>query len=155
MCGAIVSILHCGTRSSTSMCRSILGFLPRTVPVRQYPPQLQLDLSASIRNHHSMITHRAEGVQYLTSGPYETGRRGRDYRDVLVACPEVRYCAASAPTLIKSADACVASYVQDERPTAGIKRLLNKTTANYSGTEPLWDRIHCLVNHKTVKRPVH
>jgi len=27
------------------------------------------------------------GVGIDLPGPYETGRRGRDYRDVLVACP--------------------------------------------------------------------
>ena len=38
----------------------------KTIP----PPQLQPKCSTSIRNHLPMISHRAEGVRYLTSGPW-------------------------------------------------------------------------------------
>ena len=49
-----------------------------------------------------MTIRLAEGAQFLTSGPYETGRRGRDYRDVLVACPEVRNCAVLATRQVRN-----------------------------------------------------
>ena len=38
----------------------------KTIP----PPQLQPNISASIRNHYPMLSHRAEGAWYLTSGPW-------------------------------------------------------------------------------------
>ena len=50
--------------------RSILGFLPRTVPVRQYPhPSFNLSAVHLSETINLLFTHRGEGVRYLTSGP--------------------------------------------------------------------------------------
>ena len=49
-----------------------------------------------------MTIRLAKGVQFLTSGTYETGGRGRAYRDVLVAFPEVRNCAALATRQVRT-----------------------------------------------------
>ncbi len=80
-----------------SLGGSILGFLPRTVLLITTRPSVRQPPCKSVRNHWPMFTHSGEGVQYLTSGPYETGCRVSSAHGWFTASPEVRYCMASAP----------------------------------------------------------
>ena len=126
--GAGAAVLPARTRSSTSMCRSdSASCLVRSWQVIP-PPQLQPNRSSSIRNHYPVLSHRAEGVRYLTSGPYEAGSRVRAYTDVLVACPEGRYRATSAPLSKQQAVPRIILSSEGLLLDRGV-RILGETTA--------------------------
>ncbi len=50
-----------------------LGFLPRTVLEGNTPAPASAETEFVYQKPLALILHIAEGVRYLTSGPYETG----------------------------------------------------------------------------------
>jgi hypothetical protein len=88
---------YCRDSLKHILWRSILGFLPRTVPAATTHPCTCRPPCITVRSNCCKRFHKAEGVQYLASGPYETGMSRMSAHGCFTACPEARYCAALAP----------------------------------------------------------
>ena len=78
----------------------------------------------SVRIHSTKITHEAEGVWCLVSGPYETGGRVRAPMDGFTACPEIRHCTTLAPMLIAICCAKLTHAAPRQLLLRRLKRLL-------------------------------
>jgi hypothetical protein len=87
MGGAPGRVVSTRTRSSTSLCRSILGFLPRTVLELTTRPVTGTTCTRGPNSGSPRVlnfqddAYVAEGVPHLPSGPYETGSFIRVHMD--------------------------------------------------------------------------
>ena len=79
---------------------SILDSLSRTVLVVTTHSSCNRTLCTPFRIHFSLVSHKAEGMWCLSSGPCETGSRARAPMDGFTACPELRHHIPLAPTQV-------------------------------------------------------
>ena len=96
--GAGVGVLSYQDSLKHILWRSILGFLPRTVLVRQYPhPGFSQTVVHLSETNALRLRTEPRVCGTLLQDRERHGCRARAHMDVLVASPEVRYRTTSAP----------------------------------------------------------